>query len=149
MRAALVVVLLAAGAADGHEGHEAPASGPPKAVLRTWRVTDVVCARGCDEATRAWAARHLGSRVEIAANRYRSSMAFCEGGLGWYEFQPRPARTFLPSAYGATAETLGVRGDQVWAGRLFCVDEPIAKLVFAPPRRLLRVFDGGVFLACE
>jgi hypothetical protein len=145
----LVLAAALGAAAHAHEGHEAPASGPPHALFRTWTVKDVVCATDCDEATRTWAARHIGTTVSVAPKRYRSTMAFCEGGLVWYEFQPRPARTFLPSAYGASPERLGVRGDEVWAGRLFCVDEPIAKLVFAPPSRLLRVFDGGVFLVCE
>jgi len=113
---------------------------------RIWTIEKPVCPGHCGKFTTDYAGGFVGKHIEVGHDLFTNEMfESCLRAARYDDIHQQDAGQFL-AAYKVKPASLGIRQKTVWAGRVFCSNTPIATLIYVSDKRMILVFEHGVFV---
>ena len=119
---------------------------PPPELFRIWTIEKPVCPGSCGKFTLNYVTRFVGKQIDVGRDWFTNDMyESCRRGARYEDIKQQDAAQFL-AAYKVKPAALGIRQKTVQAGRVLCNNTPIATLIYLNEKKMVMVFEGGVFV---
>lgn len=114
--------------------------------FRSWTIEKPVCPGKCGKFTTDYVTRFAGKQIDIGRDWFTNDMyESCLRAAHYDDITRQDAARFL-APYKVKPASLGIRQKSVWAGRVFCSDTALATLIYVNEKKMILVFEHGVFV---
>lgn len=114
---------------------------------RIWTIEKPVCPGRCGKFTSDYVAGFVGKQIDVGHDWFTNDMyESCLRGAHYDDIRQQDAAQFLSAYNKVKPASLGIRQKTVWAGRVFCSNTPIATLIYVNEKKMILVFEHGVFV---
>ena len=120
------------------------AEGEPD-FYRAWTIDKPLCPGRCGKFTMDYVTGFVGKQIDVGRGSFTNDMFESCLRAARYDVKEQEVAQFL-APYKLKPSSLGVRQKTVWAGRVFCGNTPIATLMYVNEKKMILVFEQGVFV---
>jgi|SRR5579862_5305227 len=113
---------------------------------RIWTIDKPLCPGRCGKFTADYVTGYVGKQIDVGREWFTNEMfESCLRNAHYDDIRQQDAAQFL-APYKVKPAALGIRQKTVWAGRVFCSNTPIATVVYLNEKKMILVFEHGVFV---
>ena len=114
--------------------------------IRIWTIEKPLCPGKCGKFTFDYVTRFVGKQIDVGRDWFTNDMfESCLHAVHYDDITHQDAAQFL-SPYKVKPASLGIRQKKVWAGRVFCNNTAIATLIYVNDKKMIMVFEHGVYV---